>query len=214
MSFECGKLNTGSQGLKMRKTDFVRSVLCALLISLLFSFVASHVNPTSEEKIHYYGKLPACDADLYVFKAKFIQFIRSDIGGHLVYAGLWMVFYFGYLIDDYVHARKCSQEVADNPCLFLLVGGWFCFFGQVVAIWYLRLSALFGFAGLLLVTAYLCVARRGWWGLWFLENVTIAFFVLVPCILGCDIYRIFALMGIFFLPIFNIGTVMHEACKE
>ena len=129
---------------KENKTDFVRAVLCALLISMLFSFVASNV--TLEKTA------PAADSLCAAFKLAFsciVDFVKelsqlasTRTGRHVLFARVWIVFYFGYLLDDYLQICEAPSDSGKwhRKCI---TGAWTFFLGQAFTIWCMKLSAVF-----------------------------------------------------------------------
>lgn len=86
--------------MNFQKTEFVRAVLCAMLISMLFSFVLTYLGGPQN------GKWVSIPATLEEACQKF----QKGRGHHLLFAGLWMAFYFCYMVDDYVHGREEKRK--------------------------------------------------------------------------------------------------------
>ncbi|MBR4189490.1 MAG: hypothetical protein IKQ55_05950 [Kiritimatiellae bacterium] len=89
-----------------RKTEFVRAVLCAMMISMLFSFIASNI-----KLLHGHATNTVETCASAEFWSMFFQRVTSVRGAHLLFAGLWIVFYFGYLIDDYILSFEADKPV-------------------------------------------------------------------------------------------------------
>lgn len=150
--------------------EFVRAVLCAMLISMLFSFVMAHVGDAIVGNDPLWNCKHVC------------ALVQSGKVGHLLFAALWMLFYFGYLVDDYIHEKPDNGKKEHIGGLAL---AWIFLFGQVCAVWYPMASAALGFVGLLALSWVLCSEKKPLWGTHVFENICIMvtmLFYLTKCL--------------------------------
>ena len=75
-------------------SEFVRAVLCAMMISMLFSFVMTYLGANGN-----WSKVPKAWGELLLSLAQ-------GKGVRVWYAGVWMLFYLGYMIDDYLYVKN------------------------------------------------------------------------------------------------------------
>lgn len=132
------------------KTDFARAVLCALLISILFSFVLSERGSDKERNCipraptmqydwdgfgMYRGRItyspahcenlpipPSQKQCLYCRDTIVLSGQRNVLGArdfwkikHEQFALLWIVFYFVYLVGDYINSTQPSGDESPAP---------------------------------------------------------------------------------------------------
>lgn len=132
------------------KTDFARAVLCALLISILFSFVLSERGSDKERNCipraptmqydwdgfgMYRGRItyspahcenlpipPSQKQCLYCRDTIVLSGQRNGLGArdfwkikHERFALLWIVFYFVYLVGDYINSTQPSGDESPAP---------------------------------------------------------------------------------------------------
>lgn len=223
------------------KTDFVRAVLCALLISMLFSFVISERDRDNEQSgiprglsvqyawddcrgvtgtityssPHYESRpIPTPQKQcLYCRDTGVLLRQRHDPDTHEFlklrherFALLWIVFYFVYLVGDYIHPLPSRpRETAPllkqffkrlplclNPeriKLPLLVLGCFLFLMQAYHVEDLKTSAYFGIAGLVCTTSVVFFEKRRNKAViivWVIENIAmISAMLCYLCNCGC-----------------------------
>lgn len=163
--------------MNLRKITFIRDILCAMLISMTFSFVLTFLGSPADGG---WNRIPPTFSDL---RNSFVS--DKAGGGHLWFAGLWMVFYLGIMLDDFMHemrkgpfahlAPPCIETLRTKNILFayLLVASWVLFFIQTCSLVSIRVSALCGGVGLIAGCIALSFDTHGWWqkGPWLLENV-------------------------------------------
>lgn len=225
---------------KENKMDFVRAVLCALLISMLFSFVLSERECDKERSGIPHGLSVQCIWDDFgnyrgtvtyspvhnepcpvTPPQKQCRYCR-DAGGvarhqqapdareflknrHKRFALLWIVFYFVYLVGDYIHptqdpsgeGRPVNAPFFTRILTYLkkgakipsLVAGWCCFLMQSYHVGDLKISALFGILGLLCATIVVSVEKcrnKIVKIVWVVENVAmISAMLCYLCSCGC-----------------------------
>lgn len=178
---------------KYNPTEFVRAVLCAMLISMLFSFVLACIS----------GK------HFPVSFAKVWASLDSSEALPVVFAGVWIVFYFGYMIDDFLQS-ELDREVSVG-----LLVAWFFFAAQVCSVGCLGLSTAFGCVGLCAVFVATKQGEAPKWRkrVWTAEDFGVAIIALLLCFwknsLWCAI-----LTGVFALEKMIVALVVKHLDKS
>ena len=173
-------------------TDFARAVLCALLISMIFAYLLSGEDVAySVSRNNHLGILDLLKKSLACRKA------------HVWYIVQWLVFYFWYLIDDYVLGNSPEQKERGKKYLGILAVGWFALFWQAFTIWNLRLSACLGILGLGMLSFFVWLEKSQLMLVILFENGLMLVGMLL-CLFSVNSYISFSQMLILMFPILKL----------